>query len=159
MALDKIGCVCSHRSAAVQLEARLGPLVEQPADSVVNLGIDFTAGRGLRTKAKGANKGRNAKLKARQVNFFRQSKRLNKQKSVLGRGCLNIFCSGPSAGVSYGAEVYGATDRELHVLRSKAMSTISPKSQHRSLTILSILEGDPVWGVSAAPIIRWRKEF
>eukprot|EP00959_Pyramimonas_sp_CCMP1952_P138342 2895442-Pyramimonas_sp.AAC.1 len=39
------------------------------------------------------------------------------------------------------------------------MATISPKSQRRSLTILSLLEGDPPWRASVAPIIRWCKEL
>eukprot|EP00959_Pyramimonas_sp_CCMP1952_P445067 9319668-Pyramimonas_sp.AAC.1 len=39
------------------------------------------------------------------------------------------------------------------------MAAISPKSQHRSLAILSLLEGGPPWGASVAPIIRWCKEL
>eukprot|EP00959_Pyramimonas_sp_CCMP1952_P218447 4568880-Pyramimonas_sp.AAC.1 len=38
------------------------------------------------------------------------------------------------------------------------MSCVKPSAQGRSLSVLCLLEGDPTWRASCAPIIRWAKE-
>eukprot|EP00959_Pyramimonas_sp_CCMP1952_P389641 8165080-Pyramimonas_sp.AAC.1 len=68
-----------------------------------------------------------------------------------------MFASGPLAGVACGCEVVGASDAEPRCLRSKGMSAVWPESQHRSLTMLSLLEGDLPRRASVAPIVRWAK--
>ena len=102
--------------------------------------MDYTAGRALR--ARGAGKGRCSKFKERVFLARRTTKRLRTHTDVLGRKALKISTAGPLASGTYGADVFGISDAELHFFRSLGMSTISPKSQLRSLTVISFLESD-----------------
>eukprot|EP00959_Pyramimonas_sp_CCMP1952_P035455 742685-Pyramimonas_sp.AAC.1 len=62
-------------------------------------------------------------------------------------------------GYIFGCEVQGLTDGEVHGLRRMAASVIKPEAARRSLTVLSLLEGGPVWSGSVAPILRYIKEI
>eukprot|EP00959_Pyramimonas_sp_CCMP1952_P403662 8458708-Pyramimonas_sp.AAC.1 len=100
--MDKIGLVCSHRGAARQLEEQLDALAGVASPSVVNSGVDYTAGRALR--ARGAGKGRISKFRERMALNRRRTRWLCKRKGTLGRKALRVITSGPMASGSYGAE-------------------------------------------------------
>eukprot|EP00959_Pyramimonas_sp_CCMP1952_P044206 923984-Pyramimonas_sp.AAC.1 len=63
------------------------------------------------------------------------------------------------AGGIFGTEVYGVSDRELLGLRRMGMSTIKPRAQGRSLSVISLLEGAPPWRAAVASIVRWSREI
>eukprot|EP00959_Pyramimonas_sp_CCMP1952_P333867 6991926-Pyramimonas_sp.AAC.1 len=48
LAMDRIGLATSHKSLCAVLGAKLGPLAGVGKASVVNLGIDFAAGKPIR---------------------------------------------------------------------------------------------------------------
>ena len=98
-------------------------------------------------------------MKERAAAALRKTRRLQALGSVVGRKAFKVFASGPMAGAVYGSDLYGVSDRELLNLRRMAMSCIRPRSQGRSLSVLCLLEGDPTWRASCAPIIRWSKEI
>eukprot|EP00959_Pyramimonas_sp_CCMP1952_P302634 6332384-Pyramimonas_sp.AAC.1 len=72
--------------------------------------------------------------------------------------CLRILAAGPLAGAIFGSDLSGVSDRELLDLRRMAMSTVNPRAQGRSLSVLCLLSDEPTWRGSCAPIIRWAKE-
>eukprot|EP00959_Pyramimonas_sp_CCMP1952_P346425 7255471-Pyramimonas_sp.AAC.1 len=81
LALDKVGCVCSRRAVALQLEEQLGELRGKPSSSIVNMGVDCVAGRSLRTTAPGYTKSKARKVKVRQAAFCcRKCRRLDWHK-------------------------------------------------------------------------------
>ncbi|CAK0876625.1 unnamed protein product [Prorocentrum cordatum] len=157
LAIDKIGLVSSSKQIARQIELQLGALAGEPAPSVINSGVDYTAGRALR--ARGADKGKSSRFEERRALAGRKTLRLCKHKEVLGQKSLRNFTAGPLPSGSYGAEVFGISDTELHLFRSLGMSTIAPKSQRRPLIVISLLEGDPQWRVSIASLVRYAKEL
>ena len=155
LAMDKIGMVSSCRAVSAQLSNFLGPLVgDISRDRVTNLGVDYTAGRAVRAPGKG----RSAKLKERAAAALRKTRRLARLGSMVGRKCVKVFAAGPLAGAVYGSDIFGVSDRELLDLRRMAMAGVKPSAQGRSLSVLSLLEGDPPWRACCAPIIRWAKE-
>ena len=153
VALDKVALVCSCDSLGQQLEADLGPF-GCLSSSAVNLGCDDTAGKGFRL-----GKGRLRKRKERKLKMIRKAKRLKRMRSHFGRKAVKVFSSGPLPGYIYGCEVQGLSDGEVHGLRRVAASVLKPSAARRSLTVLSRLEGDPVWYGSVAPVLRYVKEI
>eukprot|EP00959_Pyramimonas_sp_CCMP1952_P358843 7513859-Pyramimonas_sp.AAC.1 len=71
--------------------------------------------------------------------------RLKRRRSHFGRKAVKVFTSGPMPGFIDGCEVQGLTDGEVHSLRRVAASSIKPDAARRSLTVLSLIEGGPVW--------------
>ncbi|CAK0864640.1 unnamed protein product, partial [Prorocentrum cordatum] len=120
LAMDKIGFVTSRKPLSDALEAKLRPLAGAGKASVVNLGIDFAAGKPIRS----AGGGRGAKLKARLAAAAKKSRRLARLSKAVGRKATKMFAAGPLAGGVFGPEVYGTSDRELLTLRRMDMSTI-----------------------------------
>eukprot|EP00959_Pyramimonas_sp_CCMP1952_P247192 5166868-Pyramimonas_sp.AAC.1 len=153
--MDKIGLVTSHKSIAKSIHDQRGPLAGEAKASIVNLGIDAAAGKAVRARGQG----RASKLKMRLAAAARKACRLRKLQKPLGRKTTIFFAAGPVAGGIFGTEVYGVSDRELLALRRMGMSTIKPRAQGRSLSVISLLEGDPPWRAAVAPIIRWSREI
>ena len=153
VALDKVAFVCSCDSLGRQLEADLGPF-SVLGSSAVNLGCDDTAGRAFRT-----GRGRMRKRKDRKVKMLRNAKRLKRIRAHFGRKAVKVFTSGPMPGDIYGCEVQGLTDGEVHGLRRVAASVLKPSAARRSLTVLSRLEGDPVWYGAVAPALRCQRDL
>ena len=94
-----------------------GPLVGSHRETTLNLGIDFTCEASRRVR------GHNTKTKVRLSAAARRTKRLVKQRGVLGRRTAKVFIAGPRAGLQYGSEVHGMTDSELLSVRRLAAYT------------------------------------
>ncbi|CAK0904509.1 unnamed protein product [Prorocentrum cordatum] len=152
LAMDKVGMISNSPDVSRKLTETLGPPVGPACSRVTNLGSDFTSGRPVRSK------GRSAKLKSRAAATLRKTKKLKGFQQVLGRKCLKVFAAGPMAGAVYGSDLFGISDRELLNLRRMAMSTVEPRAQGRSLSVLCLLSDDPTWRGCCAPVIRWAKE-
>eukprot|EP00959_Pyramimonas_sp_CCMP1952_P209035 4372699-Pyramimonas_sp.AAC.1 len=150
--LDKVALVCSCESLGRQLEADLGPFGVLDS-AAVNLGCDDTVGRSCRT-----GKGRMRKRKERKVKMRREAFRLKRFRAHFGRKAIKVFTSGPLSGYIYGCEVQGLTNGEVHSLRRVAASSIQPDAARRSLAVLSLIVGDPVWHGSVALVLRYAKE-
>eukprot|EP00959_Pyramimonas_sp_CCMP1952_P319567 6686758-Pyramimonas_sp.AAC.1 len=108
--------------------------------------------------ASGRAKGRMRKRPERKIKMQRKAMRLKRHRLHFGRKAVKVFTSGPMPGYIYGCEVQGLTDGEVHSLRRMAASSIKPDAARRSLTVLSLIEGDPVWHGSVAPVLRYIKE-
>eukprot|EP00959_Pyramimonas_sp_CCMP1952_P248803 5201032-Pyramimonas_sp.AAC.1 len=96
------------------------------------------------------------KRQERKIRMQRKAMRLKRYRSHFGRKAVKVFTSGPLPG--HGCGVQGLTGGEAHSLRRVAASSIKPDAARRSLTVLSLLEGDPVRRGSVAPVLRYIKE-
>ncbi|CAK0849956.1 unnamed protein product [Prorocentrum cordatum] len=73
-----------------------------------------------------------SKFSLRLAHFKKRCHRLKACKKMLGRRSRQIFVSGPLAGVTFGIEVHGASDYELHSYRQATGADLTPPSGQRS---------------------------
>ena len=59
---------------------------------------------------------------------------------------------------AYGAEIYGAADKELWDIQSLCLSTMVPVVSGRDRRLALVLGDDPTWRLTAGPIIQYCKE-
>eukprot|EP00959_Pyramimonas_sp_CCMP1952_P388407 8138993-Pyramimonas_sp.AAC.1 len=153
IALDNVGMVTSSKVISSRLQEAFGDLVGPLLESAVNLGHDHTAGTARRVR------GRNSKTKARLLTATRRTRRLARQRGVVGRRATKVFCAGALPALQYGADVHGMSDAELLRVRRLAASTMKPSCGGRSLCILTRVEGDPAWYGSVAPLLHYHREL
>ncbi|CAK0842652.1 unnamed protein product, partial [Prorocentrum cordatum] len=161
ISLSKAGqgnLVCSDGAVARELQMFLGDRTGPLADSIVDLGIDFTAGRSRR-KAYIRRALRESKFKIRMANLKAKTRKVRIMKKQITSHAKKIWVSGPLPGVLYGSEVHGISDGELHRIRQQAGSVMGPSCKGRSLTSLLILEDEPTWLAAVAPLVRYSKEL
>ncbi|CAK0875166.1 unnamed protein product, partial [Prorocentrum cordatum] len=130
--MEATGILPLHISWVLMARPLAGP--EVGIGRVANLGVDIAAGRSIRAPGRG----RAAKLKARSATVLRKTRGLKSSGAVLGRRSLEAFASGHLAGGTYGSDVLGVSDRGLLDLRRAAVSRVKPRSQGRSLAVLSL---------------------
>ncbi|CAK0881295.1 unnamed protein product, partial [Prorocentrum cordatum] len=161
ISLSKAGqgnLVCSDGSVARELQLFLGDRTVPLCDSVVDLGIDFTAGRSRR-KACIKKALRESKFKIRMANLKAKTRKVRGMKKHITSHAKKIWVSGPLPGVLYGSECHGISDGELHRVRQQAGSVMGPSCKGRSLTSLLVMEDEPTWLAAVAPIVRHSKEL
>ena len=152
IAIDKAAVVASSQKLAQNIRTKLGPLGGTTVQATRNLGIDYAPG-----KCRGAHGRCSARAKR-----FRQATarrlRLSRVCKVVGLRAKLIFSSGVASGALYGAEVHGVSNSELLSLQRTAASAMRPTARGRSLAATLLINGDPTWRATAAPIVRWAKE-
>ncbi|CAK0798953.1 unnamed protein product, partial [Prorocentrum cordatum] len=103
---DKIAMISSSPAVAKALRDHLGALAGPHLSVTTNLGVDATGGLARRQA------GRSRKLKLRMALLKRKVKRLEKQRTFLGKRTIRMCASGPTPGAFYGCTVFGMSDNE-----------------------------------------------
>eukprot|EP00959_Pyramimonas_sp_CCMP1952_P290910 6085464-Pyramimonas_sp.AAC.1 len=98
------------------------------------------------------------KRQDRNIKMQHKTIRLKRFRSHFGRKAIKVFSAGPLPGYMHGCEVQGLADGEVFSLRRVTASSIKLGAARRSLTVLSLIEGGPVWHGSVAPVLRYIKE-
>ena len=151
--------IAKHKAAVVACNPRIqadlsdklgqwaGPTDNRSQPAAANLGVDFTSGARLRSKARRTLKARAVKLKSR-------LRRLRALRAA-GADTKKIWNTGLQQAGYFGAEILGLTDQEFQEARSLFLSVAGPKCATRSRSLsLAILE-DPTWRSAMGPCIYW----
>ncbi len=146
VAQDKSSVIASSKAVARRIMDRIG-LEGEVRASMVNLGVDFTAGAPRRRVM------RASKRAIRWTKGLARRGRLVALRAAVGAKACRIFTGGVAPAVAYDAVVWGLDNAEVIRLRRLGAATLAPKARGRSLTAVHLINGTPTACTEqAAPI-------
>ena len=150
LALQKGGVVASDNRLAARVAKHLHGLPNSVEATIVNLGIDFFAGKKLRVARAGTRAARMAKVAARR-------RRLSRVKSAVGGAVVRLYRAGIHPQAAFGTEVTGLSDVQLQGLRTELGRGLTPSAQGRSLDAVCLVKGDLAAASAVAPLAQWSR--
>jgi len=148
---QKAALVASSEPLARRLRDAIGPLAGSSTTWAKNLGVDYSAGRARAYRSgRTARKKRLGKAAGRLV-------RLGRLKRA-GARVAHVFVAGVRPLGTYGVEVTGVSDAELHRLNTMAFKAMSGNTAGRSRSATFLMQGLPFVKQAAAAMLRWASE-
>ena len=142
----------SDSSISKRIRSALGLRAGQFVYSARNLGIDSNAGKSRAYFAQSTTwHGRFRAIKPR-------IKRLSRLAKAGARRTSKLFTIGFRAQATFGCEVHGISDGELHRLQVDAAACMPPFAKGRSRTLALLAHGDPMAKPASAALHRWAME-
>ncbi len=150
LAAHKTAIVASHKAVGTKIAEALRHK-EALTGVAANLGADTTAGKGRQWLRRGSRR------KERQVAGAARRRRLRAVARAVGSKAIKIYVSGIAPGVTYGDEIWGASDVEVVRMRRVAAAALRPLSRCRSLTMAHRVNGMPTAKAEVKTAVQWAK--
>ena len=152
VSIPKSQIVASSNDVLRDVRRKMGPISGQHGMVIEALGVDMAAGRSRRSFWKGS-------VRARRMRTMKKRRgRLARLRGACVGTARKVALVGVLPATAYGAEIYGAADKELWDIQSLCLSTMVPVVSGRDRRLALVLGDDPTWRLTAGPIIQYCKE-